>query len=575
MACIITITSVTGVGSPLASVHVTGTATPGGCGTVKVTLQCSGAATATLAVPVDAGGNWTADFTSLANLQCSCGKLYTVFAECSDAAGCKTSQVRGELPCPQPGCPTAVVTVTPLGCNADGTRNVQLATVITGTGTIVTQWDFGNGSLGAASALLSYSSSTTYIPPGPYTATLNVIVPTGCPPAAIVTVGPLDPCPTACPTVSLGVNVVGCAGGGGATATATFIATLSPPLAGCTYHWNFGDGATTTTSVPTVTHNYATSGTFAASVAVVCGPICVTPMGITVTVNPCCPILDTVTPTLTGCVRASPASVATVTWVAATIPPGSAGTFLWQYSDGMTATTVAPSHTRTYDTTGTQSVTVTYTPSVPGCPQTSVSNSVVVPACSDDGSTACGVSAILIAALAALVLGAVLIGAVATFCLGLPLPGWYWTAVAAAAATIALVILITYILCWLGWCPCLTKCDWLKIAWIVALAAAVIALYFGGCCGSWWWAVILGLFASAAAALVAWRKQCSPTTCQIVLATVVALVTVAGTLFGFIALLGPLSAALTACAWVWVKVGAAALAGLLAAWAAANCTTGP
>jgi len=72
-----------------------------------------------------------------------------------------------------------------------------------------------------------------------------------------------------------------------------------------------------------------------------------------------------------------------------------------------------------------------------------------------------------------------------------------------------------------------------------------------------------------------WRNECSPTTCAIVLSTVVSLATVAGTLFGFIATLGPLAAALTACAWLWVKVGAAALAGILAAWAAANCTSGP
>jgi hypothetical protein len=98
------------------------------------------------------------------------------------------------------------------------------------------------------------------------------------------------------------------------------------------------------------------------------------------------------------------------------------------------------------------------------------------------------------------------------------------------------------------------------------------ALYFGGCCGLWWWAIILGLFASAGLALKSWRDNCQPSTFEIVLTLVVALATVAGTLFGFIQTLGPLTAALTGCAWLWVKVAAGAFAGVLAAWAAANCS---
>jgi hypothetical protein len=144
--------------------------------------------------------------------------------------------------------------------------------------------------------------------------------------------------------------------------------------------------------------------------------------------------------------------------------------------------------------------------------------------------------------------------------------------VAGFAIAIAAIIGLAYLLCALGICPCPNRCDWLKIAWIAAVAAAVIALYFGGCCGGWWWAVIVGLFASAAAALKVWRDNCHPSTCEVVLTLVVALATVAGTLFGFIQTLGPLTAVLTACAWLWVKVAAAALAGVLAAWAAANCT---
>ena len=574
MACAITITSVTG-DTPLTTVHVVGTATVGECKFVEVSLQCASNTVATLVVPVDALGNWTADFTAVGNLECACNKPFVARARCVDSADCAPAATKGPLPCETPGCPTAVVTVTDLGCVAppNGLRTIQLGAVISGISPIVTQWDFGDATLGPANATLAYSVTHDYSPPGPFTATLNVILPTGCPPAAIVTVGPLDRCPTNCPDATIAVNVVGCAGAGGAVAVATFALTLVPPTSGCTFHWNFGDGNTAVTAVPSAAHTYTTPGSFAVSVAVVCGATCVSSAGVTAVVPSCCPVILSVSGSVSGCVDSN--HTATVTWVATTDPPGSPGSFFWSYNDGVTATTAAPTHTRTYNTTGTKSVNVTYTSPVPICPPTSASAAVSVPRCGGGGgggSTACGVSAIIIAILSALVLGAVIIGAVATLCLAFPLPGWYWSVVVGFAIAIAVLIGLTYLLCAIGWCPCLTKCDWLKIAWIAAVAAAVIALYFGGCCAGWWWAVIIGLFASAALALKAWRDNCDPSTCEVVLTLVVALVTVAGTLFGFIATLGPLTAVLTACAWLWVKIAAAALAGLLAAWAAANCT---
>jgi hypothetical protein len=572
VACTITITSVVG-DSPLTTVHVAGTVTVGGCASVSVTLECTPGTGSTVVVPVDALGNWAADFTSLAGLGCACSKPFVVHAKCTDA-DCTPAVTKGPLPCPPPGCPTAMVTVTDLGCVAppNGLRTIRLDAVISGMGSIVTEWDFGDGTSATASPLLVYSVTHAYATPGPFTATLNVILPTGCPPAAVVTVGPLDRCPTNCPDATVAVNVVGCAGAGGAVAVATFAVTLVPPTSGCTFHWNFGDGGTAVTTVPSAAHTYATPGTYAVSVAVVCGATCVTSAGVTTVVPSCCPTILSVSGTVSGCVDSD--STATVTWVATTDPPASPGTFFWDYSDGVTATTTAPTHTRVYNSTGTKAVDVAYTSPIPICPPTSASGAVSVPACGDGGggSTACGVSTIIIAILTALVLGAVIIGAVATFCLGLPLPGWYWGLVAGFAIAIGVIIGLTYLLCAIGWCPCLNRCDWLKIAWIAAVAAAVIALYFGGCCGGWWWAIIVGLFASAGVALKAWRDNCHPSTCEVVLTLVVALATVAGMLFGFIQTLGPLTAVLTACAWLWVKVATAALAGVLAAWAAANCS---
>jgi hypothetical protein len=177
VACAITITSVAGVGSPPTSVHVAGTVTPGACASVSVTLQCNAPATATLVVPVDPLGNWSADFTALGSLSCICGKEYVVRAECSGASECTPAVAKGPLDCRSSGCPTAAVSATQLGCTPDGRRTVRLDATISGVPTIVTQWDFGDGSLGTANASLAYSVQHDYVTPGPYTATLNVVLP--------------------------------------------------------------------------------------------------------------------------------------------------------------------------------------------------------------------------------------------------------------------------------------------------------------------------------------------------------------------------------------------------------------
>jgi hypothetical protein len=274
----------------------------------------------------------------------------------------------------------------------------------------------------------------------------------------------------------------------------------------------------------------------------------------------------------------------------ASVSGGPAQYYIWNFGDGTPNVSImAPSPpgplNHSYQNTGTTAITPTVTltaTSLGGACAANATKQLNIPGCGGappppppPPSPGCGISVILIGALAALVLGAVIIGAVVMFCLHLPLPPWYWTVVAAAAAVIGLVILISYILCWIGWCPCFTKCDWLQIAYIAALAAAVIALYFAACCGLVWWLVSAALFASAGLAFKEWVNHCSPTTCQKVLSTVVALATVAGTLFGFIALLGPLTAALTACAGTFgaaVKWGAAAVAAILTGWATVHCT---
>ena len=97
------------------------------------------------------------------------------------------------------------ITVTQGECDAEGRRTVTLDAVVAwASASDALYWDFGDhsgfsrpfGPTGSARVDHVYSGT------GPYTAQLTVFTPPDRPPA-IVVVGPLDPCPTECPTVNM------------------------------------------------------------------------------------------------------------------------------------------------------------------------------------------------------------------------------------------------------------------------------------------------------------------------------------------------------------------------------------
>jgi hypothetical protein len=286
MACKVTITSVTATGPPLSAVHVTGTATVPDCATVRVILECGGSPGPKLIVPVNAAGNWIADFTDFTGTPCACGRSYVVTAVCEESPDCEQAVAKGEFVCDD-RCPTAVVSVAVADCTSDGHRSVTLTAAITpGTDPLIaTYWEVEPGVFTPPNASLSYSVTHPYAPGQQYTAILHVFLPSGCPDLATVTVGPLASCP--CPDLSLTVTVSGCADPGHAAATATFSATLTAPGVNCgQYHWAFGDGSTDITVTPTTTHLYNAPGTFSASVAIACGA-CLMTQGETVAIPQC------------------------------------------------------------------------------------------------------------------------------------------------------------------------------------------------------------------------------------------------------------------------------------------------
>lgn len=93
MACTITISSVVGIlpsGATLpTSIIVSGSASGCATGEIKVTIQCGGSP-ASVSVPVDGSGNWTATFSQP---QCPCSKAITVTATCSDGSCDATTTV--------------------------------------------------------------------------------------------------------------------------------------------------------------------------------------------------------------------------------------------------------------------------------------------------------------------------------------------------------------------------------------------------------------------------------------------------------------------------------------------------
>ena len=562
MTCAITITDVLGLGSPPSSVQVSGTATD--CAAVLVTVQCSGAASSAVA-PVAPDGTWTVTVTHIPG--CVCGRKVTVNATCESDPSC-TTYFAGNLECAG-RCPTISTDVQVGECNPDGSRQVSLTATITpatGGGDVVAQWDFGDGSLGAAWSVLEDSGPTSntdthpYSPPGPYVATVRIVLPEDCP-SVTVAIPTLAPCPTHCPeVVDLTPSVSGCAGGG-ASATVAFSGTLSPPTPGCSFQWDFGDGSPEAVTVtPEATHAYAEPGTYAVGVAVVCGD-CLSMSTVTVEIPPCCPVLtDVSAPPPEDCADPVTGRTSTATFTAATDPPGSAGTYTWTFDDGSPPqTTNVPTIDHTYTTAGDKTVQVTFTPSMPGCePSGPKTATIHVPSCgqppSDEGE-GWGCKGLRWAGVILLILATI------ALYIGLCIPGagseWLWAAVSLAVAGAVLLVL------WAFFCP--KPCGWaLLLAWQVALGAGIGALYFAKCC-PWLWAVGGGLIAAGLAGLIAWWIKCHRTLCQVLVELAIVLSVVILPVLGWIASIPFLTPCLTPAVDATVaSVTAAVTAGLAA-----------
>ncbi len=136
--------------------------------------------------------------------------------------------------------------------------------------------------------------------------------------------------------------------------------TLSSTGSIVSYDWNFGDGATTSNTSPTISHTYAGFGAFSASVKATDAAGCFSTSFITITVqNP--PIAGSVSP-ISGCIPANVNFIANVT-----VPIGGSVTnYTWNFGDGSPLSNIG---THTYNVVGSYNPSVSITTNE-GCTNT-------------------------------------------------------------------------------------------------------------------------------------------------------------------------------------------------------------
>lgn len=291
--CTVAITSVLGTPSSSATTNVVvqGTVVACNSGVVNVTVGCAGSASGGTATVT--GGNWSVTIQS----KCLCNAPVNVTAVCPDNPPCSAT-FTGPLPCNC--CPRVTVTAPQIGpCDANGNRPVTFITSISvvqsGCAPVVVERDFGDNTTGAAQVIstagtFTYTEVHTYAP-GNYTSLLNVLSPSGCPPAPIAVSVPSCPPVACCPVLNAGVNVGNCDGSGNFTATFSLTVTVAAGCPSAVVQLDFGDGnlnaaqsfgaGTTTVSYP---HTYNTNNApYTASFNVIAPSGC---PGATVTVSP-------------------------------------------------------------------------------------------------------------------------------------------------------------------------------------------------------------------------------------------------------------------------------------------------
>ncbi|TAL59831.1 MAG: PKD domain-containing protein [Bacteroidetes bacterium] len=224
---------------------------------------------------------------------------------------------------PVAGCPPLQVTFTDISTGNPTSWN----------------WNFGNGNSGTGQ-----TAGAIYTIPGVYTVTLTVTNGASSDTEIKTAYITVYNKPTAGFTIS---TDTACIGQSVTFTDATVISPGGPPIG--TWAWNFGDGFSTSATVPSVTHIYSTPGNYPVSVNVTDTNGCSGNTVKNIVVLPKPALSFTATP-ISAC--APPLNV-TFTNNSTSI---GATTYLWNFGDGSTSTALNPVHT--YTASGSYNVTL-------------------------------------------------------------------------------------------------------------------------------------------------------------------------------------------------------------------------
>lgn len=201
-------------------------------------------------------------------------------------------------------------------------------------------WDFGNG---AALSTLQ-NPSTSYITPGIYTVTLTIT--NGVSTDTEVKTAYITVYTKPVAGFTMSTDTV-CVGEAITFTDASTISTGGPPISN--WAWNYGDGFSSSVTVPSVTHAYSTPGNYPVSVLATDSNGCSGNIIKNIVVLPKPALSFSATPT-SAC-----AAPLNVTFTNTTSSIG-ATTYTWTFGDGGTSTSMNPTHN--YLTSGQYNVTL-------------------------------------------------------------------------------------------------------------------------------------------------------------------------------------------------------------------------
>ncbi|HOF20676.1 MAG TPA: hypothetical protein PLO24_05445, partial [Bacteroidales bacterium] len=396
--------TVTGAGgNPPSQILVEGEVT--GCEIVQVVSSCT-ANPVQINIPTGGTHNWSAILSN--DKGCECGEIIKVVAWCGlGQPGSSAVTLDMQLTCGN--CPSVNVTADPPGPCVNGKRSVTFhatAGNVPSAG-VAMQWKFPNSNMPFGPAFTvtnngALADQTVEYPVGAsgpvtYTATLDVILPSGCMPVDVPVT--IDPCkgepPLCCPDVTLLQPAIsGCAPG---SAKADFTATLTWPEDDCTktvpssYLWTLNgsnnkkyrrstsqpntDTSTPWTDVSTGNPSavqFVAGGSYSIAVVAIIPGIdllsCMPTDTRSFIIPACCP-------QLTGPLNASQKPDDPCTWIFSaqvSNPNNAAVSFEWSFHDGTSATTSLPQVLHTYAPGSAPGGVTALTLKSPGCPDQSL-----------------------------------------------------------------------------------------------------------------------------------------------------------------------------------------------------------